>query len=118
MVARKKRRNRARAKRRCRARVHLMAAGKVIEAQRKVQHGTLTPKKANGHRRFAKSVRRTKQKRKRRQAVNRQIWQELRDTMQKWEDPEIPAVQPVNVQMGKANDHPIGGKSSKMEAPT
>ena len=36
MAARKKRRNRARAERRRRARSHLMAAGKVIEAQRKV----------------------------------------------------------------------------------
>ena len=60
MAARKQRRNRARAERRRRARVHLMAAGKVIEAQRKVQRGTLTPTKANGRRRFAKSVRRTK----------------------------------------------------------
>ena len=41
MAARKKRRNRARAERRRRARVHLMAAGKVIEAQRKVQRGML-----------------------------------------------------------------------------
>ena len=118
MAAKKKRRNRAWAERRHRARVHLMAAGKVIEAQRKVQRGTSTPTKANGRRQFAKSVRRAKQRRRRRQAVNRRIWQELRATTQKWEDPETPAAQPVNVQMGKANDHPIGGKSSEMEAPT
>ena len=119
MAARKQRRNRARAERRRRARVHLMAAGQVIEAQRKIQRGSSTPqKKANGRHRFAKSVRRTKQKRRRRQAVNRRIWQELRATTQKWEDPETPAAQPVNVQVGKANDRPVGGQSSVEDAPT
>ena len=117
MAARKKRRNRARAERRRRARVHLMAAGKVIEAQRTIQRGTSTPMKRNVRRRFAKSVRRTKQKRKRRQAVNRRIWQELRATTQKWEDPETPAAQPVTEEMGKTNELPVGGKSSE-KAPT
>ena len=75
-----------------------MAAGKVIEAQCKVEHGTSTPtKKPNARRRFSKSVQRAKQKRRRRQAVNRRTWQELRATTQKWEDPETPAVQPINV---------------------
>ena len=119
MAARKQRRNRARAERRRRARVHLMAAGKVIEAQRKVQRGSSTPqKKANGRRRFAKSVRRTKQKRRRRQAVNRRIWQELRATTQKWETPETPTAQPVNEEQGEASDRPTGGQSSSNEAPT
>ena len=86
-----------------------MAAGKVIEAQRKVQRGTSTPKKANARHRFAKSVQRAKQKRRRRQAVNRRIWQELRATTQKWEDPETPAVQPVNVQSGEVNERPVDG---------
>ena len=36
--------------------------------------------------------------------------------MQKWEDPETPTAQPINVQVGKANDRPIGGTSSEMEA--
>ena len=67
MAARRQRRNRARAERRRRARVHLMGAGRVIEAQRQVQRGSSAPqKKANGRHRFAKSVRRTKQKRRRR----------------------------------------------------
>ena len=119
MAARKQRRNRARAERRRRARSHLMAAGKVIEAQRKVQRGTSTPmKKANARRRFSKSVQHAKQKRCRRQAVNRRIWQELRATTQKGEDPETPVAQPVNVQLGKTNERPVGGKSSGMEAPT
>ena len=118
MAARKKRRNRARAERRRRARVHLMAAGKMIEARRKVQRGTSTPKKANGRRQFAKLVRRTKQKRRRRQAVNRRIWQELCTTTQKWGDPETPAAQPVMEKMGEANNHPVGGKSSVLDAPT
>ena len=96
-----------------------MAAGKVIEAQRKVQHRTSTPtKKANARRRFSKSVQRAKQKRRRRQAVNRRIWQELCATTQKGEDPETPAVQPVNMHLGKTNERPVGGKSSEMEAPT
>ena len=68
-----------------------MAAGRVIEAQHNVPRGTSTPmKKANARRRFSKSVQRAKQKRRRRQAVNRRIWQELRATTQKWEDPETP----------------------------
>ena len=96
-----------------------MAAGKVIEAQRKVQRGSSTPhKKANGRHRFAKSVRRTKQKRRRRQAVNRRIWQELRATTQKWETPETPATQPVTKEQGEASDRPTGGQSSSNEAPT
>ena len=119
MAARKQRRNRARAERRRRARSHLMAAGRVIEAQRKVQRGTSTPtKKANARRRFSKSVQRAKQKRRRRQAVNRRIWQELRATTQKWEDPETPAAQPVNVQSGEVNERPVDGKSSVQDAPT
>ena len=118
MAARKKRRNRARAERRRRARMHLMAAGRVIEAQRKIQRGTSTPKRANGRRRFAKSVRRAKQRRRRRQAVNRRIWQELRATTQKWEDPETPIAQPVNEEMGETSARPTGGKSSGIEAPT
>ena len=119
MAARKQRRNRARAERRRRARSHLMAAGKVIEAQRKVQRGTSTPtKKPNARRRFSKSVQRAKQKRRRRQAVNRRIWQELRATTQKWEDPETPAAQPVNVQLGEVNERPVDGRSSVQDAPT
>ena len=119
MVARKQRRNRARAERHCCARSHLMAAGKVIEAQRKVQRGTSTPtKKANARRRFSKSVQRVKQKRRRRQAVNQRIWQELRATTQKWEDPETPAAQPVNVQSGEVNERPVDRQSSMEDAPT
>ena len=95
-----------------------MAAGKVTEAQRKVQRGTSTQKKANGRRPFAKSVRRTKQKRRRRQAVNRRIWQELRATAQKWEDPETPTAQPVNEETGEASDCPTGGQSNVLEALT
>ena len=37
---------------------------------------------------------------------------------QKGEDPETPTTQPINEQLGKSNDHPVGGKSSEMEAPT
>ena len=119
MAARKKRRNRARAERRRRARSHLMAAGKVIEAQRTVQRGTSTlTKKPNARRRFSKSIQRAKQKRRRRQAVNRRIWQELRATTQKGEDPETPAAQPVNVQSGEVNERPVDGRSSVQDAPT
>ena len=119
MAARKQRRNRARAERRRRVRSHLMAAGKVIEAQRKVQRGTSTStKKATARHRFAKSVQRAKQKRRRRQAVNRRIWQELRATTEKWEDLETPAAQPVNVQSGEVNERPVDGKSSVPNAPT
>ena len=119
MAARKKRRNRARAERRRRARSHLMAAGKVIEAQCKVQRGTSTPtKKANARHRCSKLVQRAKQKRRRHQAVNRRIWQELRTTTQKWEDPETPAAQPINVQLGEVNERPIDRKSSVQDAPT
>ena len=117
LAARKQRQNRARAERRRRARVHLMAAGRVIEAQRMIQRGSSTPSKKTIRRRFAKSVRRTKQKRKRRQAVNRRIWQELRATTQKWEDPETPAAQPIREEMGIADDRPIGDQSSE-KAPT
>ena len=56
------------------ARQHLMAAGRVIEAQRKIQRGSSTQKRNIVCRLFAKSVRRTKQQRQRRQAVNRWIW--------------------------------------------
>ena len=118
MAARKQRRNRARAERRRRARSHLMAAGKVIEAQRKIQRGTSTQKKTNVRRRFAKSVRRTKQKRRRCQAVNRRIWQELRMTTQKREDPETLTAQPVNTQVGEVNERPVDGQSSVQKAPT
>ena len=118
LAAKKQRRNRARAERRRRARVHLMAAGQVIEAQHKIQRGASTPTKKTVRRRFAKSVRRTKQKRRRRQAVNRRIWQELRATTQKWEDPETPAAQPVTEELGKANDCPVGDQSSVEDAPT
>ena len=94
-----------------------MAAGKVIEARRTVQRGSSTPmKKKTVRRRFAKSVRRTKQRRKRRQAVNERIWQELRATSQKWETPETPIAQPVNEDKGKADDRPIGDQSSRNNA--
>ena len=94
-----------------------MAAGKVIEARHTVQRGSSTPmKKKTVRRRFAKSVRRTKQRRKRRQAVNQRMWQELRATTQKWETPETPIAQPVNEDKGKADDRPIGGQSSRTNA--
>ena len=96
-----------------------MAAGKVIEAQRKIQRGTSTPmKKPNARRQFSKLVQRAKQKRRRRQAVNRRIWQELRATTQKREDPETPTMQPINVQSGEVNERPVDGKSSVQDAPT
>ena len=60
----------------------------------------------------------TKQKRRRRQAVNRRIWQELCATTQKWEDPETPTAQPVNEELGEANERPVGGQSSVSKAPT
>ena len=95
-----------------------MAAGQVIEAQRTIQRGTSTPSKKTVRHRFAKSIRRTKQQRKRRHAVNERIWQELRATSQKWETPETPTAQPVIEEKGKADDRPIGGQSSRTEALT
>ena len=120
MAARKKRRNRARAERRRRARSHLMAAGKVIEGPAQQysagpRHQRRSPMHvADSQNRFNVQNR----NRRRRQAVNRRIWQELRATTQKWEDPETPAAQPVNVQSGEVNERPVDGRSSVQDAPT
>ena len=94
-----------------------MAAGKVIEARRIIQRGSSTPvKKKNVRHLFAQSVKRTKQRKRRRHAVNQRIWQELRATSQKRETLETPTAQPVNEEQGKADDRPIGGQSSKTNA--
>ena len=75
LAARRTRRNRARKERRRRARKHLMATGRVLEAQRIVQRGSSKEQKQKVRHRFARNVQRTKQQRRRRQAVNRRIWQ-------------------------------------------
>ena len=59
-AARRTLRNRARKERRRHTRQHLMASGRVLEAQRKVQRGSSTQKKKNVRRHFAKTVRHTK----------------------------------------------------------
>ena len=56
-------------------------------------------------------MQRTKQHRKRRQAVNRRIWEELRATTQKSEDAEILTAQPITEELGEASDHHTGGQS-------
>ena len=119
MAARKQRRNWARAERRRRARSHLMAAAKVIEAQRKVQRGTSTPtKKANARPRFSKSVQRAKTETKKAPGSESAHMVGAAATMQKWEDPETPAAQPVNVQSGEINERPVDGRFSVQDAPT
>ena len=95
-----------------------MAAGRVLEAQRIVQRGSAKEQKQKVRHRFARNVQRTKQQRRRRQAVNRRIWQELRATTQKREDPETLDAQPVNEEQGEASVRPTGGQSSGNEAPT
>ena len=118
LAARRTRRNRARKERRRRARKHLMAAGRVLEAQRIVQRGSSKEQKQKVRHRFARNVQRTKQQRRRRQAVNRRIWQELRATTQKREDLETLDAQPVNEEQGEASVRPTGGQSSGKETPT
>ena len=112
MVARRSKSNRAQKERRRRARQHLMAAGRVLEAQHKVQRGSSKKQKQRVRHRFARNVQRAQQRRRRRQVVNRRIWEELRVTTQKSKDAETLIVQPAMEQKGQASDHHTGGQHS------
>ena len=94
LAARKKRRNRARKERRHRARKHELAASEEKTPQKAMRGGS-QKKKRRVRRKWAKSIRRTKQRRQRRRAENSRIWQALRATWQKRESAENSAMQAV-----------------------
>ena len=77
VAAAKKRKNRARKDRRCRAKQHLTAAQKKKMHEEKMIQGRTKEQKIRAREQFRKEIKRTKQQRRRRQAINRQIWQEL-----------------------------------------
>ena len=90
--AHRQRRNRARKETCHRAMKHELAAfGK--KTPQKAMRGGLQKKERRIRRKWAKSIRRTKQRRQWRRAENSQIWQALRATWQKREFAENSATQ-------------------------
>ena len=87
LAARKTRRNRARKMRRRRAIQHLMAASEEEKAPPKMQkRGGVKKWKMYTRRRYSHNLRRGKQRKKRRQELNRQIWQQLRASVLRAEE--------------------------------
>ena len=93
-----------------------MAAGEVQEARRQTQRGTSHPQGQCRRHRFSRNVRRAKQQRRRRQASNRQIWEELRATTLQSADAETATAQPPTA-MGVTGVHQAGGQHSTETPP-
>ena len=87
LAAHKKKRNRARKERRCRAKKHELAASGTKTPHKTIRGGS-QKKKRRVRWKWAKSIRRTKQRRQWRRAENSRIWQALRATWQKRESAE------------------------------
>ena len=87
LAARKTRRNRARKMRHCHAIQHLMAASEEEKAPPKMQkRGVVKKWKMYTRLRYSHDLRQGKQRKKRRQELNRQIWQQLRASMLRAEE--------------------------------
>ena len=87
LAARKTRRNRARKMRCRRANQRLMAASEEDKAPPKMQkRGGVKKWKMYTRRRYSNDLRQSKQRKKRRQELNRQIWQQLRASVLRVEE--------------------------------
>ena len=113
LVARRKRRNRAWKERRHRAREHELAASGEKTPQKAVRGGG-QKKKRRVRQKWAKSIRRTKQRRRWCRVENSCIWQALRATWQKRESVENSATQAAT--KGEKSSVPPTGEDLLREA--
>ena len=86
LAAAKKKKNRARKDRRHRAKQYLTAAQTKTVPQDEMTDGRTKEEKRNVRKDYKKVIRRAKQQRRRRQAINRHIWKELRTGLPKMEE--------------------------------
>ena len=77
VAAAKKKKNGARKDRRHRVKQHLTVAQKKEVPEGKMIQGRTKEQKIHARKKYRKDIKRAKQRRRRRQAINRQIWQEL-----------------------------------------
>ena len=95
LTAAKKRKNRARADRRRRAKQYLTAAQKEDVLQDAMKKGRTREEKMKARKDYRKVIKRAKQQRRRRQAINRQVWQELCSGVPKMEEEATLSTQPT-----------------------
>ena len=96
VAAAKKRKNRARKYRRRRAKQHLTAAQKKEVHEEKMIQGRTKEQKIHARKKYRNDIKRAKQRRRRRQAINRQIWQELCSGLPKMTEEATSSTQPAN----------------------
>ena len=105
-VSRRKR-NRARSDRRRRAHKRLMAAEEEKARTRLQRRGGAKSWKKSVKRRYSRDLRLNKQRRKRRQEVNRQIWQRLQTFVSRVEEKATSPMQ-LSKQKEETRTHPPG----------
>ena len=96
LAAAKKKKNRARRDRRHHAKQYLTVAQKKEVPQDQRKTGRTKEEKRNARKDYQKVIKRAKQQRRRRQAINRQIWKELRTGLPKMEEETTLSTQPAN----------------------
>ena len=108
VAAQKKRSNRARGMRRRRAVERLMAAEDEEKTSKMQRRGGQKHWKLSSRRRYNRDIRRQKQRKQRRQAVNRQIWQRLQELKPTAEKTATSLMQLANTVEERARIHRTG----------
>ena len=96
MAAAKKKKNRAWKDRHHCAKQHLIATQKKEVPEGKIIQGRTKEQKIYAWKKYKKEIKRAKQQRRRRQAINRQIWQELCSGLPKMPEEATSSTQPAN----------------------
>ena len=108
LAAKRKRSNRAHRERRRRAVERLMAANEDIQSPTMTKRGGQKTWKMPVRRRYNRDLRRQKQQKKRRQAVNRQIWQRLQALVPRAEETATSLMQLANTVEERTSSHRAG----------
>ena len=116
LAAKKKRNNRARRERRRRAVDRLTAAKEEIESPNLRKRGGQKHWKSVMRRRYNRDLRRQKQRKQRRQAVNRQIWQRLQVLVPRAKETATSLMQLANTVEERTRNHRSGEDDIASEA--